>query len=136
MFKALNPYMLMSVAEIPVADIRVGATPEETVLWIDLKQGRGVEYKTWNEVAGVHCYDVKINGKRKGNRSLADIFLEFAQWVEIEVSTWKDPVAARPWHPKDGPRQWLSPYLRVANVADLKKALAEDIALLKKVSAS
>ena len=135
MFKALNPYMLMAMEEIPVADIRVGATPEETVLLIDLKQGRELEHKAWSEVAGVPCYDVRINGKRKGNRSLADIFLEFAQWVESEVSTWKDPIGARPWHPKDGPRQWLSPYLRVANVAELRKALAEDIGMLKKTAA-
>lgn len=131
MLKALNPYMLMVMDQIPVEDIRPGATGDETWLLVDLKRGAGPEVKRWSEVAGIRHYDVKVNGRRKGNWSLAEILLEFAQWVEAEVSDWKDPITSRPWNPDDNLRQWFSPYLRVANVADLRKALAEDITQLK-----
>lgn len=136
MFKAMNPYMLVAMEQIPVSDIIPGPTPDQTRLVIDLKKGAGPELRTWSEVAGIRHFEVKINGRSRGIRSLAEILLEFAQWIEAEIADWKDPISVRPWDPDDELRQWFSPYLKVAKVAELRSALADDIVLLKGMTGS
>jgi hypothetical protein len=136
MFKALNPYMLvaMDTSQMPITGIWPGVTPEETELSLESRQvGGATRRHKWTDVAGVRYYNVKVNGRSKGNRALAEILVEYAKWMDDEVSKWKDPIPPRPWDPLDEIRQWFSPYLRVANVADLRQALADDVAMLSGV---
>ena len=136
MFKALNPYMILTFPETPVKDIFPAGTPEETDLTVDILDGSGLRRRKWSAVAPLRFFAISINGNKRKNRCLAELVCEIALWVDTEVSTWKDPLPTRLWSPDDKDenfRQWLSPYLRVASLADLKKLLAEDIAYLKSI---
>ena len=148
MFKALNPYMLLTLrggisqGDVQketrfVENIYPGSTPEETELEIDIRDGKGLKRQKWSAVAHLRFFSVSIkNEGKKKNRCLAELVAEFAVWVDSEVSVWKDPLPTRLWNPddkEDNFRQWLSPYLRVASLIDLRKLLAEDIAYLKSV---
>ena len=136
MFKALNPYMLLTFPETPVKDIFPGSTPDDTDLVLDILDGSGLGRRKWSLVAPLRFFSISVNKSKKENRCLAELVCEFAIWVDSEVSAWKDPLPARLWNPDgkdDNFRQWLSPYLRVASLADLRKFLAEDIAYLKSV---
>jgi len=139
MFKALNPYMLiaMDTTEMPISDIWPGGTPEETeVACGDMQENGTPSRRTgWLDVAGLRYYNAKVGTRKLGNCSLAEILCAFAKALNEEVSRWKDPIPPRPWDPLDktGIRQWFSPYLRVATVADLREALAEDIGMLEAI---
>ncbi len=132
MFKTLNPFMLIVIDSIPITDIQPGSTPEKTFVYLDPKREENQERTelrvTWSEFCKIH-FKAKVNNRERVV-TVPDILLEYMGWVLKEVNSWRE-TPARPWDPDSSIRCWFSPYLRVADMEELKRAINEDITLLR-----
>ncbi|MGI6087481.1 MAG: hypothetical protein ACOYCD_05980 [Kiritimatiellia bacterium] len=132
MFKALNPYMLVAMEEIPITDIQPGPTPEKTFVYLDPQReenrGRKELRVTWTELCEIH-FKARVN-KRERIMTVPDMLLEYLAWVDKELGGWKT-VPPRPWDPDSAVGRWFSPYLRVSGMRELRDCLHADMVLLR-----
>lgn len=132
MFKALNPYMLVTLDAMPITDIFPSAIPEKTMVMLDPAREENRDRSelriAWPEFCRIH-FKARIN-KRERVMTAPDMLIEFLRWILREVGSWKT-TPTRPWNPESPVGCWFSPYLRVYGLTELKQALLSDLEMLR-----
>ena len=122
MFKALNPYQLLRVANGTVKSIRLGRTPELTQFFCT-EDGGASRWRSWDDF-------IRVPGKRG---PMGKFLLECAEYVRDGVGRLK-PAPSSPWDPTGGEDElaWLLPYLTVTDLEELLKLLDTDIEMIRR----
>jgi hypothetical protein len=127
MFKALNPYQFLAVKGTPADRIELGRTPElSRCRWL---AGGQPEWLTWKAFCQQIIPVRSKPGQTNSNEEMpvGKFLLHHAERLRAEL----DSSTTLAWDPADQLRAWLSPYLTVTTLDDVKALLDQDIALLR-----